>query len=73
MIKDRNYHSWTDCDGLVCAKWKSRRWSLPFIMARRLHKLCKLNFPNAELVSLKRSTYVGKEKLAWWTAKWKVK
>jgi hypothetical protein len=57
---------------LVCARFKTGRWCLPFLRVRRLQKLCRINFPNAELVSLKRTSYVGERRLVWWTAKWKV-
>lgn len=68
----RWYDSWRDPDGLVCAKFKMGRWGLPFLRVRSLQKLCRLTFPKAELVSLKRTSYVGQDKLVWWTAKWKV-
>lgn len=72
MIKEKWYDSWTDVDGFVCAKWKMGRWRLPFLRVRRLHKLCRVNFPKAELISLKRTWFIGDDKSVWWTAKWKV-
>lgn len=72
MIKEKWYDSWTDSDGFICAKWKMGRWRFPFLRVRRLHKLCMVNFPKAELISLKRTWVIGDDKSVWWVAKWKV-